>query len=466
MSGTMARRLAMVAIFGPLTIVIVGSRWLSQISVGPVFLYDVILVVAFLLGAFALYIGRESLSRRTLQLSLVLLFLPALGIVHFAFSGVSEGSLREFAPYLYMSFGWLVMLLFVQLSVRDRRAGVIIIGVALALHWLWVSAIKHVPGIVPIEARGVTLFDIRADIDSTLVGAFAGYLLLVGIRPRLSWPKKLLLLTAAVFIGLQAADLGTRAGHLAAVAILSGVAMFAVLSPVFRGRRAFAVSTSLGITAVVLALPLFITGLDRQYLGAINALISTVAPDAPLIGVSTEASDEVEELVATSGVVISGTARARLNMWSNLIEWIFADSRRVFVGVGFGSDYLRESGSLGKFLGPLDRVTQEHVGPHNILLFVFATTGLVGLVLLVVLVSVALGGAVRGFRTASAELYGLSFALALGVLTVASFGQVFEAPYGAIPLAWCMGVLVSGYAARSGGGEDQQNDLAASSAAR
>ena len=417
-----SQNLLVALVFGPVAVVIVGSRWLSQVPVGPIFVYDVLMAVTCGLALGFLIHRRREVSRRRYIASSVLLVFPLIATLQLVRSGFSLEALREFAPYLYLVFGWVVFLLVPFLSATSLRRGFHVIGGALGVHFLWAVAVRRVPGVEPLGLGDVTVFGLRPDIDSTLTGVFAAYLLVLAITVNTRVTVQLALLASAILIGLDAATFGTRAGHLAAVAALGGVVIHAVIAHWGnRTRLLIATAAATTVTVTSAAVPLAFSNLAEGYIGALNVVSPPKQPSA----------------------LVSGTARARWASWEQLLDWIFVEPSRWAQGVGFGTGYMEESGALVKLLGPLEGLDTEGVGPHNFLLFVLATMGIFFLIGFCALIVFALLRGVLAFRGESAQTFALAFSLALGLIVSSIFGVVFEAPHGAIPLAWALGFLLS-----------------------
>lgn len=441
LNQTKSQFLLVALVFAPVAVVIIGSRWLSQIPVGPVFIYDVLMAVTCATAVAVLVSRRAEIGRKSLVASFLIAVFPLVAAVQLARSGFSFEALREFAPFLYLVFGWLVFLLVPFLSPTSLRQGLHLLGGALGVHFLWTVAVRRLPGVEPFEVGEFVVFALRPDIDSALTGVFAAYLLIVTVSVKIHPVVRIVLLGSSVLVGLDAATFGTRAGHLAAVAALGGVVVYAAVTHWGnRFRVILATSAATAVTVTTAVLPLAIYGLAERYIGAINVIAPPKRP-SPLSSPGQEEPAGVQQILEPA--VISGTARARLNSWQELSSWVFAEPSRWADGVGFGSGYMEESGALRKLLGPLEGLDTAGVGPHNFLLFVLATMGVFFLLAFVAVIIFSLATGMRGFRGGTPQVYGLAFSLALGLLVSSIFGVVFEAPHGAIPFAWALGFLLS-----------------------
>lgn len=422
-------------VFIPPAIVFFGSRWLSQIPVGPIYFYDLVLGIFGLLAILIGVLARSVFSIRKFLLSLILLVVPIVATVHLLISGFSFASLREFAPFLYLIYAWFVAILFPLIPLRLVNRGVILVGSSLGLHWLWVALSSlGAYEVLEQEIGPITLFSKRADIDTTLVGVFAAVMLLLAFRMGRTSRWRNFFLFGALVVLIEILLTGTRAGHLASVlAMASAVLYFAISPERSRTQKSVAVSATAVVTGTVLLFPILFGPLSENWQGAVVAVSDRV------VQVEESSMDE------PSSPEPSGTAVARMNSYRQLIEWQFGDPSRLFFGVGFGTGYMMESGALEKLLGSAARDrAMEGIGPHNFLLFVAATMGLTGTLIFITVLAFGFMGAVRAFRRGVGIIYPLAFGVFAGVLTASLFGVVFEAPHGAIPLAWAWGIIFTG----------------------
>jgi len=136
----------------------------------------------------------------------------------------------------------------------------------------------------------------------------------------------------------------------------------------------------------------------------------------------------------------SGTANARVHSWTALIGYLDRDPGRETLGVGFGPDYLEESGASVLLLGTLNAEVRS---PHNYLLGTWARLGLVGVILFLGLLTAGLRLArllaIRAPRVRDDDL--LAMLLVASIPVIAFVGVVLESPFGALPFFWATGHL-------------------------
>jgi O-antigen ligase len=134
-----------------------------------------------------------------------------------------------------------------------------------------------------------------------------------------------------------------------------------------------------------------------------------------------------------------GTQRAREMTWTGIWNWVTNDSSRTLFGSGFGNDFLSQSGVLSF----LEGTTYDNVrSPHDWLVGVLARTGFVGAAL-AVLMLLALCVIVwrNRDRIGSSELLTTAALVAFAIVPISLMGVVLEAPFGAIPFWWSLGIL-------------------------
>jgi O-antigen ligase len=133
-----------------------------------------------------------------------------------------------------------------------------------------------------------------------------------------------------------------------------------------------------------------------------------------------------------------GTQSARQQAWSLVLDHVGAVGARI-TGVGFGPDFLRESGATV----PLGN-GESLRSPHNFLIGSYARLGLVGLVLVAVVLLLAVRALLVAVRAPDLDELVLLAGLVMAALLVSSlFGVELEAPFGAVPFFWSMGIVLA-----------------------
>lgn len=149
----------------------------------------------------------------------------------------------------------------------------------------------------------------------------------------------------------------------------------------------------------------------------------------------------------------TGTIIWRLLWWQALLDDARNDPELLLVGRGYGPD-LRQpvlhlaipglSWDAGEDTGRIIR------SPHNIVVTIFARSGVIGLGLWLAVLATSFTGIIRAALACrrrgdrANELFGIWLAAQLAsILLIASFGVVLESPFGAIPFFWLLGVGIA-----------------------
>jgi len=170
----------------------------------------------------------------------------------------------------------------------------------------------------------------------------------------------------------------------------------------------------------------------------LTALLAALLILAASVALSPPGQRVVEGIQGLSGETTqaSGTIEVRQFVWGVVTDYVTASTLRTSVGVGFGPDFIDDSGAAYA----LEGTTYKDVrSPHNYLLGAFARLGLIG-ACLAGLVMVA--GAATALRHLTKPSGSVSVMAALILLTfplIAMLGVVLESPFGAIPYFWAVG---------------------------
>lgn len=401
------------------------GRWGSYVSVPgtAVYIGDIGVSLALLQVALALYLGRSSLRsmlRAPLVLQLVLVLLVYATVRLAVGREVSLIALRDAAPYGYAVMALLSFLL----PVRAGRVWRPLIYSALVFHLVWTAILWRLPGYpwdLPVLGTDATIFVIRPDFDATVLGvgaALATWDILTRRRSLGAWQLAALVALAAAST-FRMLEISTRAGLLAGGAALAAVAV-TKLSTLSGGRasgpgpsrRRMRVALVLGCIAVVAVVGLTPAG---SRLGAGFGLGSD-----------------------TGGA--GGTVNARIDAWSMVVDYVVRRPVRTGVGVGFGRDFIVESGAAAS----LEGVYQNVRSPHDYLIGTMARLGVAGALLGAVIMLtgwwLAMSTLRRGLVDTATVLAAL---LVVSIPVVSLLGVVLESPFGAIPYFWAIGQLAA-----------------------
>lgn len=398
-----------------------GSKWAAYLGWNPFFLTDLII------GSAVLGYGIDKVTRgwpRSMARSYLtkpLVMLASLATVRLLWGPQYDfNSLRDFAPYAYAFIGILSAAALARVEASRRQQIVRLLWMALKFHLAWVFLSKFAAPVLPVllvPGSGVRFLSIRTDVDSALLGVTAAFALLRWVRD--DRQTNLLIFLGSI---LAVGALTSRAGLIATTFCLLCSMTQAYRTSTLDSRRKLAL---VGIAPV--ALGIFLLVLPHTTAGA--RLGGT-------FGI-TQQEAGVKELASARG-----TTDARRDAWTSVIRFAQADLSRNLFGVGFGPDFMSESGATSELLG---REAQDDVrSPHNYFIGTYARMGLLGLLAALAVALTALIGIGRTVWSPDCDELGLLASLiALAILIIASLGVVLEAPFGAVPFFWALGALAS-----------------------
>lgn len=412
------------AIAGTLAVALLlaGSRWGSYIGYSPLFLTDILIAVAIMdwvlgrttFGAKPLNGQDRPLPPFILALFFAYVLLRALTSVDYAFS---MGWVRDVAPFLYAAMAFVSASSFARSSKEDRDKTVRYIWWALIFHLAWTSTvvISKVDQLAfPLmPASTVPILSTRPDADMAFLGVTAALLLRRVIRGE----KTSLSLCGMLLAVLTAAMMHSRAG-LISMAITMGTAYVATYRtlPHKSNKR----------TALILSVPVI--------LAIALAVLSQSIAGSRLIAsaLNTSTGSEHEQNA-------QGTERARELVWSGIFDWVHRDPLRTLFGSGFGNDFLTQSGVIS-FLQGTEYFNVR--SPHNWLVGVYARTGVIGAGFVVIMLLALIYHVLKHLaRIGSEELPMMAAMIILGIIPVSMMGVVLEAPFGAVPFWWAVGII-------------------------
>lgn len=407
---------ALVALF-----LLATSRWGSYLTVpgAPFYIGDIALVLGVAQTALLLLRGRlpsaSSLDRAPLVMLLVIV-LVGITLVRLVLStDLSLVALRDAAPYMYAVAAVLGFLL----PADSHRRWRLVVYATIAFHLAWSVVLKYLPGFpwgAPVLGTDAQVLAIRPDFDATVLGIGAAFALhdLWSRRSRLRRVSGLALALLAVVSITGMLLIATRAGLLAGLSPIAVVVLAGLLRR--RGvehrprasRRRSIILAVVGLGVVVVAMAL------------------------------TPAGQRILE--GFRGGSGAGTINARQVVWTHVVEYVFISPERTAMGVGFGRDFIVESGSTAALEGEYQNVRS----PHNYVVGTLARLGVAGALLVSVIM--VLGwwlawSALRGSRAGPVTV--LAALVAISIPLVSLLGVVLEAPFGAIPYFWAVGQLAA-----------------------
>lgn len=393
---------------------VAGTRWGSYISVPgtPLYLADLLLLVGASLAGLA---RRRDLDPAMLAASGLL---GSYIVLRFLLADANRILiLRDLAP-----FGYLALVPFVALALRDVPAGTFLRIIRVATLFLATISALRLAGLVRPWAVLPAVFEqpvfsARPDVDAIVLGlgilAFGTWR---GVAPGHRLVQVSMLVLAALSY--------SRAGFVAAL-FCAVVAAWRERSTLTARPGVIASSFSIAFAGILMLVLSFRAqaGIGLNYLEAVSRLLQ---------------SD-----------VDAGTTGARLSAWRLVFERISATGTWL-AGEGPGSEPIADSGAVRYLSGALDVRAA-----HNWVVTALAYHGVLGLLLWSGALAVALRGATRTHM--GALVIGGVGAYLIGAL----LGVVVESPFGSLPIcvmaAWSLSrhagmVVIPQRAARRGGG--------------
>lgn len=425
--NTMTTRPAMVPGVAAVALLVFGTRWGSYLGANPIFLGDVLLLVAVAHH----FVGAGRRKRATLDQAfrpnvLLLWALLAWSAVRFLIGGRFDLiAVRDAVPYLYVVAGILAATALPFVSTEGRRRTARLLFWALTLHAAWVAFARLAPDVVsgmPVlaPAQGVQLFGLRNDSDTALVGVWVAWLFTLLVQRE----KGVGRLLAAYVIGwVVVLNTGSRAGLIAAVIVNFLAFLAARRDPATLPQRRRYVAIILPWLLVPIAFFVPQTTIGERLLGGFGLVSETSAVSAGA----------------------AGTQGAREEAWGALYDYTLENSPRALLGVGFGPDMMYQSGAGIRLVGTEETGSAFPRSPHNYWLGTFARLGLIGIVLSSALALLVIVTSIKQLlRPVERDWLGFAVALiAVSQIPIATLGVVLESPFGAVPYFWAAGVLLA-----------------------
>jgi hypothetical protein len=389
------------------------GRWGSYVGDADAGLFVTEIALAACIGVLLVQAVRGRVDLRRLKVLTPALALCAalltLAVVRLITSDApTRDTFRDFAPYGY---AFVALLTFLTPMARWEASTRLIFSV-LTAHTAWLAVSILAPDSIlglPVLG-GAPLFAVRPDFDGAVSGLAVG-LGVYWLRARRPGRRG----TAAILV-FCAANAGllfllpSRAGLLAAAAATALALWCTRSSRPVTSMRAWTVR----VVVVAVGVPILALG---------------VAQTAP--------GQRLEDSLRGEGQA-AGTTNARRVVWGATTEYILDDPVRAAVGVGFGPDFLHDSGAAKYYEG----VTYTGVrSPHNYQLGTWARLGLPGLLIVLALTLAAVLSAVHVLqqRAQAAAVDALAALTLVAIPVVGALGVVQESPFGAVPYFWAIG---------------------------
>lgn len=424
-TATDTDRRARASLFGTAAVawMLAATKWGAYVQIGPLYAAD--LLIGF---AVAYAVASQTLKgRRTTVADLPLRPLPgwplALLLLWAAVRLGMDGApdtitvLRDFVPYLYVGLGLLSALAAYHSTTVTRQRTVRVLWWALLFHLAWMAITLLAPGLtagLPQLAGGQQVLAAREDIDGAILG-----------------------ITAAFALHRWLANRGTR--YLAVCLASAGLT---IIIP----SRAALLAMIMAVAVVLLV------SMTREHRTSRERWLTVAGPVVGVLAVIVIAQSPagarmlsmvgIENTTAEGYASAQGTTQAREASWDLLIDYVGRHPERRTIGVGFGPNFMLNSGAAYALLGPNAAETGVR-SPHNYWLGTYARLGIPGLAFATVVALVVLSRIVRVRKLLGEhDLYLLAAVMAVGLIPTALFGVTFESPFGAVPFYWAAGLLL------------------------
>lgn len=461
---------------------IATSRWGSYVGVPHQSIYIGDVLFAASLASWLVGGGPAALwrSRRRSPIVWIVLAIAAWTLMRLATGSLNAVALRDAAPYLYL----LGVLVAMTAPLAPRKLFLMLVAAA-AVHVCWLAITLQSPSwFASLPHLGPTqMFQLRDDYDETIAGIAMSAGIVVALQSEL-WSARIagLALTAVSVWDID--QMTNRGGVLAVLACLPVVAIALVRTESLRlaamRQHVMPVAFALGLCTAVGAGLFQSPAVHRLAFGANTSVdrpppatsvsptptatkhptpantslknhggpppTSKTRPSAASTSTtgsrhrpagSTSSAPPSPQQRLTSEEETAGTTLARKVAWRDVYHYTTRKTTRMVFGVGFGPNFMQSAGALELLSGGIPGLR----APHNILLNTWARLGLIGLVLHLALLALALVAAGR-YVLSSGAGRGIGWVVLTLAFTIAAmFGVVFEAPFGALPYAFAVGLV-------------------------
>jgi hypothetical protein len=411
-------------IIATLTVLLLfGSRWISYFGFSPIFISDVLFSLAILTWLFSKerVLGtsrlRGGLHAAKFLLVVFLIWASIRGVLSVAAGYPILDILRDFVPFLYLSVAFLVSSQINRQGIEFRAKLVWWMERALGLHLVWCLIVilsgNNVSGIRVGSILESGLFSFRSDIDTTLVVVYFMLVLRKWISGHRRFATYASLIGCLVVVSFSPARASLIALMLCLAWFLSDNPKASSPSSGSKTKQSRTISVFLvGILATSI---LLFTSSGARLLGGLGIL-------------------NTNSELAKSAL---GTINARELVWTQVIDWVNSSTSIFFLGAGFGINFL----DVTQTLQFLEGTTYTGVrSPHNFLITVIVRVGWPAAIIFTSAIILVL----LRFRKAS-NLDDLNFAamtIVLAFIPISLLGVILEAPFGAIPFYFAIGVLL------------------------
>jgi O-antigen ligase len=339
----------------------------------------------------------------------------------YSFKGININFIRDVAPYGYFIYLFPLRKLWTNIDRGQKKKIEKWLIKAFVFHFIWTSLAFFFPFILSYlpyinQSQGIKLFTIRPDFDAALM-AITAYLAVMKFITTNNFINISIVLVCSIFIISQ----GSRSSFIT----------FAVISIVFIiGKIRKSTSAEKSIITFLLsmiAIALMLNIVSDTKVG--RKFISIVSVFSEQNGSSNNADG-------------FGTANARIKSWNIVLSYMDADPAKQIFGVGFGPDFMTDSGALRALVASEEGSRALPRQPHNYALNTYARLGILGFTLYFLVFISLLRKSFENLDKNDIDVMVLASLMFIALVPISLLGVVSESPFGAISMIFSLSVVL------------------------
>lgn len=329
--------------------------------------------------------------------------------------------IRDLAPYAYYAYLFPLRKLWVISNLNQKRKIEKWLLRSLIFHFVWMAAVSLFPSILNYlpyinENQGIKIFTIRPDFDAVLL-AVTAYLAAVKKIAKGNLMSIFLVLVCSILIISQ----GNRSSSIS----------FALICAIFIATK---ISKSNTAENSILILILF-----SIIISILIIIVSDTKVGKKFVGTATVFSAQNGNVTNVDGF---GTANARIKSWQLVLNYVNSEPKKIVFGVGFGPDFMTESGALRALVASETGSRALPRQPHNYALNTYARLGIIGFALYLYVCLSLLKCSFNNLGKKEVDLEYICILLFITLVPISLLGVVLESPFGAISLVFSISVIL------------------------
>lgn len=406
-------------ILSPVLWAITTARWGSYLPREPFFFNDAFIVMAFLAAAKlrVLKIQKISFTRFVIYAFVFWILIRA----SFSLKKIDLNTIRDFAPYAYFLYIFPLRKLWTNIDSGQRKKIENWLIKAFIIHFLWVF-FAYILSFTSInlpyinESQQIRIFTIRPDFDAVIMTVTA-YLAAIKLVSKKKIMNGIVAVICLIFIVSQ----GNRSSFISLMIIL--------LIFLFKNIRK---STSIERSILILIFSTITISIAL-------VIISNTEVGKKFSGTFLVFNSQKELMSNIDGF---GTANARLESWQRVLSYMNESPAKQLVGVGFGRDFMTESGALRALVASEQGSRALPRQPHNYALNTYSRLGFTGFVFYLFAFTRVLGESFRQIHKDVSPLTLIGSLMFITLLPISLLGVVSESPFGAISTIFGLSLLL------------------------